>query len=94
MRGICEVVVESELLAEVVQRYQPNVRMTCLEKIKPQALPAAITEVMRVFEKACRYIASHSQPREVLNVRPTLEELVDDWDKLQKAREAYLKAAA
>jgi len=93
LRGICEVIVECELLAEVVQRYQPNVRMTCLEKIKPQALPAAITEVTRVFEKACRYITSHSQPLEVLNVRPTLEELVDDWDKLQKAREVYVKAA-
>lgn len=92
LRGISEVIVESELLAEVVQRYQPNVRMTCLERIKPQALPAAITEVTRVFEKACRYIASHSQPIEVLNVRPTLEELVDDWDKLQKAREAYAQA--
>jgi energy-coupling factor transporter ATP-binding protein EcfA2 len=93
LRGICEVIVESELLGEVVQRYQPNIRMTCLDKIKPQALPAAIAEVTRVFEKACRYIASHSQPLEILNVRPALEELVDDWEKLQKAREAYAKAA-
>lgn len=40
LRNVCEVIVESELLQGVTQRYQPNVRMTMLPNIKycpPQA---------------------------------------------------------
>jgi hypothetical protein len=33
LRGLCEVVVEQEMLKGVVQRYAPNVMMTKLEKI-------------------------------------------------------------
>jgi len=44
-----------------------------------------------MFDKACRFIGGHSQPAEQLNVRPTLQELEDDWAKLQDARRAYLQ---
>ena len=94
IRAWCEVVVERELLAEVVQRYQPNVRMGALEKIKAQALAPAINVINPTFEKACRYIAGHSQPLETLNVRPSLSELEKDWADLQAARTAYRSAPA
>lgn len=92
IRSWCEVVVEVELLCKVVQRYQPNVMMGALDKIKGQALGAAITVIGPAFDKACRYIRSHSQPLETLNVRPTLSELEKDWAAVQAALKIY-KAA-
>lgn len=91
LRGACEIVVEADLLQNVTQRYQPNVMMTALPRIKPDGLRAAIEVVMPIFKKACRSIASHSQPLETLSVRPSLEDLEEDWTKLQTARDAYLK---
>lgn len=90
MRGVCEIIVEQDLLQNVTQRYQPNVMMTRLPGIRADRLPAAIAVVMPVFEKCCRYIASHSQPLETLNVRPSLDELEQDWAGLQAARSDYL----
>jgi hypothetical protein len=43
-----------------------------------------------LFEDCFRYIASHSQPLETLNV-PTLDMLKAAWKKLQDARDAYGK---
>lgn len=91
LRGACEVVVETDLLQGVTQRYQPNVMMTKLPAIKPDRLATAVAVVLPIFERACRYIASHSQPIETLNVRPTLDELRFDWKAVQDARDAYLK---
>jgi hypothetical protein len=92
LRSLCEVIVESELLAGVTTRYQPNVRMTVLPQIKGNVLQAATEVICPVFEDCCRYIASHSQPLETLNVRPTLETFKADLQKVIAARDAYLGA--
>jgi hypothetical protein len=89
IRSWCEVVVETEILAGVTQRYQPNVMMTRLAEIKPDRLGAARDVLYPLFEKACRSMPDHSQPLETLSVRPTLNELKDDWQKAQSARAAY-----
>jgi hypothetical protein len=91
MRNICEVIVEEELLQGVTKRYQPNVMMTRLPNINFAGLQAAVAAISPLFEDCCRYIASHSQPMETLNVRPTLDTLKADWKKLQEARDAYVK---
>jgi hypothetical protein len=93
IRSWCEVFVECELLAEVTQRYQPNVRMTALPKIKAAALPDAIQTVTIVFEDACRYIDGHSQPLASLGVSPTLAGLEQDWTTLKDCQRKYLDAA-
>ncbi len=93
LRSWCEVFVECELLAEVTQRYQPNVRMTALPKIKAAALPEAIETVTTVFEDACRYIDGHSQPLPSLGVAPTLADLEKDWGTLKDCQRKYLDAA-
>lgn len=90
IRSWCEVFTETELLAGVSQRYQPNIRMTTLKNIRPRALPAATEVVTRVFEEACRYIPGHSQPLPTLGVAPTLTELESHWMELQEARKVYL----
>jgi hypothetical protein len=89
IRTWCELVVEGDLLARVTQRYQPNVAMTNLQNIKPERLKAAIDVILPIFEKACRYIPGHSQPLETLSVRPTIEELTQDWERLQAAVKVY-----
>jgi hypothetical protein len=38
-----------------------------------------MSAITPVFEKACRYIASHSQPIETQGIRPTLNELKADY---------------
>jgi hypothetical protein len=86
LRGLCEIVVEHELLKGVVQRYAPNVMMTKLEKINADKLQEGVAAIMPVFEKCCRYIASHSQPMETQGIRPTLDELKADYDTVLKAR--------
>ncbi len=91
LRSICEVVVESELLQGVTQRYQPNVMMTRLPNIKFDHLREAAEKIFGVFEKCCRCITSHSQPLETLNVRPTLADLKADWKTVEEARSKYLQ---
>ena len=92
IRSWCEVFTELELLQGVTQRYQPNVRMTSLSKLKPGALAQAIDTVTRVFEDACRYIDGHSQPLASLSVSPTLTGLEVHWAELQVCRSTYLAA--
>ena len=82
---------EMEVFAGVTQRYQPNVRMTCLSKVKADLLPEVVEVVDRVFKDACRYIDGHSQPLATLNTRPTPANLENDWSELQAARNRYIK---
>jgi len=92
IRNFCEVIVEKDLLQGVTQRYQPNVMMTMLPKINFGGLQGAVEVIYPIYEDSCRYIGSHSQPLETLNVRPTLVSLKSDWKKIQDARESYAKS--
>jgi energy-coupling factor transporter ATP-binding protein EcfA2 len=89
LRGFCEIVVEHEMLKGVVQRYAPNVMMTKLDKINVGKLYESMAAIMPVFDKSCRYIASHSQPPETQGIRPTVDELTADYDTVLKAREPH-----
>jgi recombinational DNA repair ATPase RecF len=91
IRNICEVIVEQELFQGVTQRYQPMVRMTMLPKINFGCLEKAVSAINPIYEDCCRYIGSHSQPLETLNVRPTLDTLKADWKKVQDARDECVK---
>jgi hypothetical protein len=83
--------VETELLQGVTQRHQAMVRMTMLPKINFGGLEASVVAIYPVYEDCCRYIGSHSQPLETLNVRPTLTTLKGDWQKVLDARTTYAK---
>jgi len=48
-----------------------------MDKINVGKLQESMAAIMPVFEKSCRYIASHSQPLETQGIRPTLDELKD-----------------
>jgi hypothetical protein len=62
-------------------------RHKTLNQSLPQRSAVGCTEhpIMPVFDKACRYIASHSQPPETQGIRPTLAELKADYDGVAKA---------
>lgn len=89
IRAWCEAVVEQVLLAGVTQRYQPNVRMTELSKIKTDKLGGAIKIFGQKFDNACRATEAHSMPLETLGTKPSLDELKADWKELQAALETY-----
>ena len=91
IRSWCELFVEQEVLANVTERYQPNVRMASLDRINIAKLSGTIKTVTTVFSDACRYIDAHSQPLATLGVAPTLSQLQDDWRKLQECRSEYRK---
>jgi hypothetical protein len=73
----------------VVQRYAPNVMMTKLDQINVGKLQESMAAITPIFEKCCRYVASHSQPLETQGIRPTLDELKADYDAVLKAREPH-----
>lgn len=89
IRAWCEVVAETELLARVTRRYEPNIAMQNLKSIKTEALRAAVEVILPIWEKSNRYVPAHSQPLVTLGVRPSLDELRADWAALQQALKDY-----
>ncbi|MFN3242514.1 MAG: AAA family ATPase [Planctomycetota bacterium] len=89
LRGACEIVVEQKVLKSVVQSYRPNVMVGNLRDINIQSLAETRDGVCDIFDDCCRYLDSHKQPLETLNVRPTLAGLEADWKKLQELRREH-----
>lgn len=92
LRNLCEAVIEMELLSGVTQRYQPNVMMGRLSNIKFDRLKKSVEATNTLFEKCCRFIRSHSQPLETLNIKPSLTELKADLASLEAILAEYRKA--
>ena len=91
IRAWCEVFVEHDVLAEVTERYQPNVRIGALKRIRVSKLEQTIETVTSVFDDACRYIDAHSQPLPTHGVNPKLSDLENDWKKLRDCRSEHNK---
>ena len=79
VRGSCGIVVEQDLLQKVVQSYSPNVMIGNLLRLKFDDLKETSSTVNEICDRCCRFIGSHKQPLETLSVRPTLEQLEQDW---------------
>lgn len=93
LRALCEVAVEAEFLQNMIRRYEPNVMLTALPKIKPQAFKDAAEKIFPVYQETCRYIEAHSQPLEHLNVVRTVDELERDLQSVLQAIDGYRKAS-
>ena len=89
LRGACEIVVEQDLLQKVVQSYSRNVMVNNLLRMKFGELASASNTVCDIFDRCCRSTRAHKQPMETLSVRPTLEKLEGDWNKLQKVHSYF-----
>jgi len=92
LRSWCEVFVEQELLGNVSQRYRPNISMGALSSIKTDRMDPAIRVITRVSNRSSRFIDGHSNPLEQQGNFPTVAELQQDWDTLQRARSDYLRS--
>ncbi len=93
MRAFCERIVTEDFFSNVVQPYQPNVRMWNLPKIPTNRLGPAIAAIMPIYDKCCRQTAAHAQPLETLSIRASLTECETDWRGVQEIRERYLSGA-
>ena len=89
IRNWCEMFVEQEVLCSITERYSPHVGVTKLKNLKISRMKDASDEVMSIYEKSCRQLKSHSQPRETLNVRATLQELESDWSDALECRKKF-----
>lgn len=65
-----------------------------LPQIKPVALKDAGERIHKVYEETCRYIDSHSQPLEHLNIVRTVTELESDFGIVSQAIADYKAAVA
>lgn len=90
IRAWCEAFVEQDLFQNVTQRYRNNIMMTRLTKIHSARLDAAVAVIGPLFERACERMTGHSHAAEAMSVKPTFEELQNDWEKAKTARATYL----
>jgi hypothetical protein len=67
------------------------VSVTQLEKIDIQRFEIIRPAVMTLYKKACRVISAHSQPLEILGIRPTLDDLRREWKAGTDARNVFLQ---
>ncbi len=89
IRNWCEMFVEQEMLCSITERYSPHVGVTKLKNLKISRMKGASDEIMSIYEKACRQLKSHSQPRETLNIRASLQELESDWAAALECRRKF-----
>ena len=89
LRCACEVIVEQELLKDVVARYRPNIRMTCIRQINAERLPQAIGTIMEIFDKCSRFPEVHSQPLSAIEALPSIQELTEDLATVKNALKVY-----
>ena len=91
LRGACEIIVERDLLMDVVQSHRPNVMVANLLRVRFEDLPEASATVNKIFDRCCRFTGAHKQPLETLSVRPSLDQLKEDWRALQKIHSQFSK---
>ena len=89
MRSWCEVFVEQELFQSVTQRFRQNVMMARLDKVRVDHLADAIGVVAPMFDKVSGFVSAHSHAFQQSNTKPTIEELMPDWETLTEAKNRY-----
>lgn len=88
IRTWCELIVEEGFLKKIIRRYQPNIMFKPVSKITPEFVDY-IPAVSDLFEKSCRYMLGHSQPRETQNVKASREEFGTDLAFILDLYEKY-----
>ncbi len=96
IRNICEVIVEAGAApgrdtASSAKGHDDEAAQDKFRRTPERPSPLSIP----LYEDCCRYIGSHSQPLETLNVRPTLDTLKADWKSGSWTHEThYIKKPA
>lgn len=88
IRTWCELIVEEGFFKSVIRRYEPNIMFTKVKSIKGDFVEELAT-VSELFEKACRWMAGHSQPTETQHNRATKEAFNEDISYIHQIYELY-----
>ncbi|MGG0889450.1 AAA family ATPase [Cytobacillus horneckiae] len=88
IRTWCELIVEEGFFKSVIRRYEPNIMFTKVNSIKGDFVEE-LTPVSELFEKACRWMAGHSQPTETQHNRATKEAFNEDISYIHQIYELY-----
>ncbi|WP_143595328.1 AAA family ATPase, partial [Terribacillus saccharophilus] len=88
IRTWCELIVEEGFFKSVIRRYEPNIMFTKVNSIKSEFVEE-LTPVNELFDKACRWMAGHSQPTETQHNRATKEAFNEDMSYIHHLYEQY-----
>lgn len=88
IRTWCELIVEEGFFKSVIRRYEPNIMFTKVNSIKGDFVEELIP-VSELFDKACRWMAGHSQPTETQHNRATKEAFNEDMSYIHQLYEKY-----
>lgn len=88
IRTWCELMVEEGFFKSVIRRYEPNIMFTKVNSINGDFVEELIT-VSELFDKACRWMAGHSQPTETQHSRATKEAFNEDMSYIHQLYELY-----
>lgn len=90
LRSAIELFVEYEIFQGTVKRYQKNIALTSLVKVKGALLDTHKDKLNEIFERCCGFIKGHSNPTEIHN-DPTLAGLKLDFDEFNNIRNQFIK---
>jgi energy-coupling factor transporter ATP-binding protein EcfA2 len=88
IRTWCELIVEEGFFKSVIRRYEPNIMFTKINSIKGDFVEE-LDAVSELFERACRWMAGHSQPTETQHNRANKEAFNEDMSYIHKLHELY-----
>ncbi len=88
IRTWCELIVEEGFFKSVIRRYEPNIMFTKVNSIKGDFIEE-LTPVSELFDKACRWMAGHSQPTETQHIRATKDSFNEDMNYIRQLYDHY-----
>lgn len=77
IRTWCELIIEEGFLKSIIRRYEPNIMFSSIKNIDGTFINE-LEAVSNLFDKACRWMAGHSQPIESQHVTANKEAFNDD----------------
>lgn len=88
IRTWCELIVEEGFFKSVIRRFEPNIMFTKVNSINGDFVEE-LPKVSGLFDKACRWMAGHSQPTETQHIRATKEAFNEDLEYIKHLYEQY-----
>jgi energy-coupling factor transporter ATP-binding protein EcfA2 len=88
IRTWCELIVEEGFFKDLIKRYEPNIRFSAIEKIKPEFI-TELDKVAELFDRSCRWMIGHSQPTETQNSKANRDDFQVDIEYILRTTEIY-----
>lgn len=88
IRTWCELIVEEGFFKSIIRRYEPNIMFTKVNLIKGEFVEE-LPKVSELFERACRWMAGHSQAVETQLNRATKDSFNEDMNYITDIYNTY-----